>query len=72
MIKGDKTIVRITVNLPEELVNHIDTYASSLNINRTSSVAILLSTALNGLDAMESLKIMTKEVSQQTENPIDN
>lgn len=50
-----RDITRVTVNLTSELVNQVDAYAEQMNINRTSAVAVLLSTSLNGQKAMSDL-----------------
>ena len=51
---------RVTVNLTSELVNQVDAYAEQMNINRTSAVAVLLSTSLNGQKAMSDLGELLK------------
>lgn len=51
---------RVTVNLTSELVNQVDAYAEQMNINRTSAVAVLLSTSLNGQKAMNDLGELLK------------
>jgi len=50
-----KEITRVTFNLPTSLVKQIDDYGSLMNINRTSSVSVLLSTALSGQKAISDM-----------------
>lgn len=46
---------RVTVNLNSDLVRRVDAYGESMNINRTSAVAVLLSQALNEQKAVSDL-----------------
>ena len=55
-----KDTTRVTVNLTSELVNQVDAYAEQMNINRTSAVAVLLSTSLNSQKAMSDLRELLK------------
>jgi len=50
-----KEIKRVTLNLPTSLVKQVDDYASLMNINRTSSISVLLSTALSGQKAISDM-----------------
>ena len=55
-----KDTTRVTVNLTSELVNQVDAYAEQMNINRTSAVAVLLSTSLNSQKVMSDLGELLK------------
>lgn len=37
-------VVRLNVNVPVALVEKLDTYAESMNINRTAALSVILST----------------------------
>lgn len=50
-----KEITRVTFNLPTSLVEQVDDYGRLMNINRTSSVSVLLSTALSGQKAISDM-----------------
>lgn len=50
-----KEITRVTLNLPTSLVKQVDDYGSLMNINRTSSISVLLSTALSGQKAISDM-----------------
>lgn len=39
-------IKRVNVNLPNDLIDQVDSYAGRMNINRTSAICVLLSQAL--------------------------
>ena len=65
-----KDTTRVTVNLTSELVNQVDAYAEQMNINRTSAVAVLLSTSLNGQKAMSDLGELLK-LYQEEQNKTD-
>ncbi len=62
-----KDTTRVTVNLTSELVNQVDAYAEQMNINRTSAVAVLLSTSLNGQKAMSDTVNLSDIVSLDTQ-----
>ena len=55
-----KETTRVVVNLNSELVRQVDSYAESMNINRTSAVAVLLSQAVNSQKAMNDLGELLK------------
>lgn len=50
-----KDTTRVTYNLTTDLVEQVREYAENMNINMTSAVSVLLSTALNGQKAMTDL-----------------
>ena len=62
-----KEITRVTVNLKSDLVRQVDNYADSMNINRTSAVAVLLSQSLNSQKAMNDLGELLKLYQDEME-----
>lgn len=64
--------VRVNLNLPKNLVRQVDEYASSMNVNRTSAVCVLISQAINSQKAVndlsELLKICQNEQSKKGSN----
>ena len=62
-----KEITRVTVNLNSDLVRQVDNYADSMNINRTSAVAVLLSQSLNSQKAMNDLGELLKLYQDEME-----
>ena len=61
---------RMIMNIPTELLNQLDEYASKMNINRTSAVCVLLSQSLSSQKAMtdlgELLRVYQEEQKKQT------
>ena len=61
---------RINLNIPCDLSNRVDEYASKMNINRTSAICVLLNLALDSQKAMndigELLKLYQEEKDKQT------
>lgn len=45
-------IKRVNVNLPNDLIDQVDGYATRMNINRTSAICVLLSQALKQEEAI--------------------
>lgn len=60
-----KETTRVVVNLNSELVKQVDSYAESMNINRTSAVAVLLSQAVSSQKAMNDLGELLKMVKAE-------
>lgn len=56
---------RMNVQLPEELMDKVDTFANTLHINRTAAVSVLLFQALQMNDGMETLKELNKKYDEQ-------
>jgi len=63
----------MTVSLPTELVNRVDTYAENMGIKRTSATAVLLTMALDSQKAMNDLSELLKlyQVEQMKQDKID-
>ena len=58
--------VRLNVNLPKTLIESVDMYADSMNINRTSAVAVLLSQSLNAQQAMSDMSKLASILVQSS------
>ena len=50
-----KEVTRVTFNLPKVLVDDVDAYGESMNINRTSAVSVLLSQALKAQKSIDDI-----------------
>lgn len=51
-------IKRVNVNLPNDLIDQVDSYATRMNINRTSAICVLLSQALKQEEVISRLPDM--------------
>ena len=47
-----RELQRLNMNMPVDLIEQVDEYAERMNINRTSAVIVLVSTALEQKNAM--------------------
>lgn len=47
-----RELQRLNMNMPVDLIQQVDEYAERMNINRTSAVIVLVSTALEQKNAM--------------------
>ena len=47
-----RELQRLNMNMPVDLIEQVDEYAKRMNINRTSAVIVLVSTALEQKNAM--------------------
>lgn len=62
-----RELQRLNMNMPVSLIQQVDEYASRMNLNRTSAMICLVSTALeqrNAIDMMESLLNKLSELEQ--------
>ena len=55
-----KEVTRVTFNLPKVLVDDVDAYGESMNINRTSAVSVLLSQALKAQKSMDDISELVR------------
>lgn len=66
---------RMVMNIPVDLLNQLDEYASKMNINRTSAVCVLLSQSLSSQKAMtdlgELLRVYEEEQKKQHELTVE-
>ena len=51
-----KQTMRLNINVSQELIDRVDEYAERMCINRTSAIAVLLSTALDNQKVISSLE----------------
>ena len=51
---------KLVLNLDEELVAQLDTYAADKHVNRTAAISFLLTTALEHIQAISSLDELLK------------
>lgn len=61
--------VRLSVNIPSDLVKRIDEYGARLNINRTSAICVLCNMSLDSykaLDDMGSLASVMRDFKNET------
>lgn len=56
--------VKISLNLPAELVAKIDSYADTMNINRTAAICVLISTQFKQEEAMNTIKAAVKQLEK--------
>lgn len=49
---------KLIMNIPVDLLEKVDEYAESMNVNRTSAVCVLLSQALESRKAMADLSAL--------------
>lgn len=55
------SVKRVGLQLDEELIAKIDTYAGKLHVNRTAAISMMLSQYIMGLELQKSLSILTDE-----------
>ena len=63
-------VVRLNINVPSSLMQRLDDYADSMNINRTSAVAVLLTQALDNQKALNSLNSLSELIKVVDEQKI--
>ena len=62
-----RELQRLNMNMPVNLIQQLDKYANRMNLNRTSAMICLVSTALeqrNAIDMMGSLLDKLSELEQ--------
>lgn len=62
-----RELQRLNMNMPANLIKQVDEYANRMNLNRTSAMICLVSTALeqrNAIDMMGSLLNKLSELEQ--------
>jgi len=50
-----KSVKKVTMNLSEELLERIEAYADTINVNRTSAMSVLMSEALDQKAALNAV-----------------
>ncbi len=59
---------KVLINMPVKLVEDLDRYADSMNINRTAAILSLLSQALNSFKALEYMEKAYKIQERENNN----
>lgn len=62
-----RNLQRLNMNMPVSLVQQVDEYADRMNLNRTSAMIFLVSTALeqkNAIDAIDELLVKLSELEK--------
>jgi len=59
----NRKITKITISVTENLLERIEEYANSLNINRSSAVSVLISQALEQKEAVNVLDTLQKSMN---------
>lgn len=59
-------LVKVVTNLNADLVARVDEYASTLSINRTAAVSVLLTRALQAETAMSDLSRLMDAYDRET------
>lgn len=59
-------VVKLVCNINPELLARVDAYASSLSINRTAAVSVLLTRALQAETAMSDLSRLMDAYDRET------
>lgn len=63
-----KELQRLNMNMPANLIQEVDEYANRMNLNRTSAMIVLVSTALeqkNAMSVMDELLSKLEEVEEK-------
>lgn len=58
MTKPKDELIRLSLNMPDELLKRVQHYADGLNINRTAAINVLLNYGLMSVESMDMLKLM--------------
>jgi len=53
-----KELQRLNINMPVELIAEVDKYADKINVNRTATINMLVSTALEQKNAMSVMNTL--------------
>ena len=70
-MKMSRRLQRLNVNLPVNLIQEIDEYAKRKNLNRTSAVTLLISSALEQKDAIDIMGELLNKLSELEEKSED-
>lgn len=57
-----KELKRLNMNMPADLIDQVDAYAEKMNVNRSSAINMLVSTALEQKNMMEIAQKMIYEL----------
>lgn len=62
-----KELKRLNMNMPVDLIEQVDIYAEKMNVNRSSAINMLVSTALEQKNAMTMMEKLLLEVQEAKE-----
>ena len=62
-----RELQRLNMNMPADLIQQVDEYAERMNLNRTSAMIVLVSTALEQKNAMSVIDEMLNRFSELEE-----
>lgn len=62
-----RELQRLNMNMPVDLIEQVDEYAERMNINRTSAVIVLVSTALEQKNAMSVIDELLNKLGKVEE-----
>lgn len=62
-----KELQRLNMNMPADLIQQVDEYANRMNLNRTSAMIFLVSTALEQKNAMSMMDELLNKFSELEE-----
>jgi len=58
-----RELQRLNMNMPSDLMKQVDEYANRMNLNRTSAMILLVSTALEQKNAMSLMDELLDKLS---------
>lgn len=58
---------KLVCNIDERLLAKVDEYADHLHINRTSAISVLISTALEQRQAMQTLNSLVQVYNEESQ-----
>jgi len=61
--KMSRELQRLNMNMPSDLMKQVDEYANRMNLNRTSAMILLVSTALEQKNAMSLMDELLDKLS---------
>ena len=62
-----RELQRLNMNMPVDLIEQVDEYAERMNINRTSAVIVLVSTALEQKNVMSVMDELLNKLGELEE-----
>lgn len=61
-MKMARELKRLNMNMPVDLIEQVDEYADKMNVNRSSAINMLVSTALEQKNAMNMMERLMNEM----------
>lgn len=59
-----RELKRLNMNMPSDLIDQVDEYAEKMNVNRSSAINMLVSTALEQKNAVTMMERMLTELQK--------